>query len=159
MTGRVQGVGFRPFVYRLAHELKLDGFVRNLRGDVEIVSRGAPMPRSTRFARDVVERAPPLARPVLRRERDHRRSASRADSQIAASAAIDNPQISVPPDYFCCPDCLAELADRDESSAPLCVHQLHAVRSALHADRGLAVRPAEHDDGGIRALRRLPRGV
>ena len=43
LTGRVQGVGFRPFVYRLAHELGLDGFVRNLRGDVEVVLWGSPI--------------------------------------------------------------------------------------------------------------------
>jgi hydrogenase maturation protein HypF len=109
MTGRVQGVGFRPFVYRLAHELKLDGFVRNLRGDVEIVIAGTDV-AVEQFARDVVERAPPLARPVLR---DNAITGQCVASgfAIAASAAIDNPQISVPPDYFCCADCLAELED------------------------------------------------
>ena len=64
LTGRVQGVGFRPFVYRLAHELGLDGFVRNLRGDVEVVLHG-PVATIERFAREVIDRAPPLARPVL----------------------------------------------------------------------------------------------
>src|SRR5512139_634070 len=64
LTGRVQGVGFRPFVYRLAHELRLDGFVRNLRGDVEIVLQGEPGVVD-RFTREVVTRAPPLARPVV----------------------------------------------------------------------------------------------
>ena len=47
LTGRVQGVGFRPFVYRLAHELALDGFVRNLRGDVEVVLHGPARTRSS----------------------------------------------------------------------------------------------------------------
>jgi hydrogenase maturation protein HypF len=109
MTGRVQGVGFRPFVYRLAHELKLDGFVRNLRGDVEIVIAGTDV-AVERFARDVVERAPPLARPVLR-ENTATQQCIESGFAIAASASLDNPQISVPPDYFCCPDCLAELDD------------------------------------------------
>ena len=64
LSGRVQGVGFRPFVYRLAHELGLDGFVRNLRGEVEVVLHG-PVATIERFARDVIGRAPPLARPML----------------------------------------------------------------------------------------------
>jgi hydrogenase maturation protein HypF len=52
LSGRVQGVGFRPFVYRLAHELGLDGFVRNLRGEVEVVLHG-PVARLN-AARDVI---------------------------------------------------------------------------------------------------------
>lgn len=40
VRGQVQGVGFRPFVYRLANELALDGWVRNDAGGVEIMIRG-----------------------------------------------------------------------------------------------------------------------
>lgn len=109
LTGRVQGVGFRPFVYRLAHELQLDGFVRNLRGDVEVILRG-PAAALERFARDVVDRAPPLARPVVQGIADYP-GAIEPGFQIAASSAALQPQVSVPPDFFCCPDCLAELAD------------------------------------------------
>ncbi len=108
LSGRVQGVGFRPFVYRLAHELGLDGFVRNLRGDVEVVLRG-PVESIERFARDVIDRAPPLARPMLVGQ-----TAVDAPAEpgfhIAPSSAALQPQISVPPDFFCCPECLAELA-------------------------------------------------
>ena len=108
LSGRVQGVGFRPFVYRLAHELGLDGFVRNLRGEVEVVLHG-PVATIERFARDVIGRAPPLARPVLAGQ-----TAVDAPAEpgfhIAASSAALQPQISVPPDFFCCPECLAELA-------------------------------------------------
>jgi len=108
LTGRVQGVGFRPFVYRLAHELGLDGFVRNLRGDVEVVLHG-PAATIERFARDVIERAPPLARPVLAGQSAVETPAE-PGFHIASSSAALHPQISVPPDFFCCPDCLAELA-------------------------------------------------
>jgi hydrogenase maturation protein HypF len=107
-TGRVQGVGFRPFVYRLAHELGLDGFVRNLRGDVEVVLHG-PLATIEQFGREVLERAPPLARPVIASIADAQSPAERG-FRIAASAAALQPQISVPPDFFCCADCLAELA-------------------------------------------------
>ena len=108
LTGRVQGVGFRPFVYRLAHELGLAGFVRNLRGDVEIVLRG-PSESLDRFELEVVQRAPPLARPVVNSVAAYG-GAIEPGFQIAASSAALQPQVSVPPDFFCCPDCLAELA-------------------------------------------------
>jgi hydrogenase maturation protein HypF len=107
LQGRVQGVGFRPFVYRLAHELQLDGFVRNLRGEVEVVLRGAPE-LVERFARAVVERAPPLARVRLVGS-EHFKGSIEPGFAIAPSSATLEPQISVPPDFFCCPDCLAEL--------------------------------------------------
>jgi acylphosphatase len=43
VSGRVQGVGFRYFVLRVAQKLKLDGWVRNLgSGDVEVVAQGEP---------------------------------------------------------------------------------------------------------------------
>jgi len=109
MTGRVQGVGFRPFVYRLAHELGLDGHVRNLRGDVEIVAVGSADGLDA-FARGLVERAPPLAQPRIREAADCAQPADRG-FRIAASDATDAPQVSVPPDFFACDDCVAELAD------------------------------------------------
>jgi hydrogenase maturation protein HypF len=105
----VQGVGFRPFVYRLAHELRLDGFVRNLRGDVEVIVSG-PEPALDRFAREIVERAPPLAKPIVRSVEEAERP-SQPGFVIAPSSAALQPQISVPPDFFACADCLAELAD------------------------------------------------
>ncbi len=41
LQGRVQGVGMRHFVQERAHDLRLTGFVRNLRnGDVEVVAEG-----------------------------------------------------------------------------------------------------------------------
>ena len=108
LGGRVQGVGFRPFVYRLAHELGLEGYVRNLRGDVEVVLCGTRA-RLDRFERDVVARAPPLARPELLESRAYAASVEHG-FRIAPSAAALAPRISVPPDFFCCPDCLRELA-------------------------------------------------
>ncbi|MCX8113533.1 MAG: acylphosphatase, partial [Burkholderiaceae bacterium] len=61
IRGAVQGVGFRPFVYRLAHELALDGWVRNDGEGVEVVVRGAPADIA-RFHERLMREAPWLAR-------------------------------------------------------------------------------------------------
>jgi len=112
MTGRVQGVGFRPFVYRLAHEHGLDGHVRNLRGDVEVVVCGATESVAG-FERDIVGRAPPLAVPVLRSTVNCEPPATNG-FVIAESSAADAPQVSVPPDFYACDDCVRELADASD---------------------------------------------
>ena len=62
VTGRVQGVGFRPFVSRLAHQLNLSGWVRNRAGQVEIWVQGA-IEKLDLFEQQLIAKAPPLARP------------------------------------------------------------------------------------------------
>ena len=61
-SGTVQGVGFRPFVYRVATKYNLSGYVRN-RGDagVEIVVQGAEKDISA-FLEELSSGKPPLAR-------------------------------------------------------------------------------------------------
>ena len=109
MTGRVQGVGFRPFVYRLAHRHGLAGHVRNLRGDVEVIVGGATDAVDA-FERDVVGCAPPLARPAIR-STESCASPATAGFAIAPSSSADAPEVSVPPDFYACDDCVRELAD------------------------------------------------
>jgi hydrogenase maturation protein HypF len=109
MTGRVQGVGYRPFVYRLAYEHALAGHVRNLRGDVEVIVSGPAATLDT-FERELVDRAPPLAQPRVRGVTPCDAPAGRAFT-IAPSSAADAPEVSVPPDFFACDECIAELAD------------------------------------------------
>jgi hydrogenase maturation protein HypF len=109
LAGRVQGVGFRPFVYRLAQELELSGSVRNLQGEVEVLVCGRPRDVE-RFGRDVIARAPRLARPRLIAAQEAP-AVSGADFAILDSAAGEGNQVFVPPDAFTCDACLAELAD------------------------------------------------
>ncbi|HTX04709.1 MAG TPA: carbamoyltransferase HypF [Steroidobacteraceae bacterium] len=109
LAGHVQGVGFRPFVYRLAHELELAGTVRNLNGEVEVLVSG-PASAVERFAREVIARAPPLARPRLIAE-DEAAPVQGPGFAILESAAGESARIFVPPDSFTCDACLAELAD------------------------------------------------
>jgi hydrogenase maturation protein HypF len=109
MTGRVQGVGYRPFVYRLAHEHALAGHVRNLRGDVEVIVSGAAATLDA-FESELVTRAPPLAQPRVRAVALCAAPGTR-EFTIAASSTSDAPEVSVPPDFFACDDCVKELAD------------------------------------------------
>ncbi len=61
VRGVVQGVGFRPFVYRLAREHRLAGWVRNTSGSVEIEVEGEG-PAVARFLEEIRSSAPPMAR-------------------------------------------------------------------------------------------------
>jgi len=61
VAGRVQGVGFRPFVYTLAKRLELNGWVRNTSAGVDIEADGPPEVLSS-FEQALLDEAPPLAR-------------------------------------------------------------------------------------------------
>ena len=109
LGGRVQGVGFRPFVYRLAHAHGIAGWVKNLTGQVEIFAQGN-IDALADFAHALIGAAPPLARPEI----VSTQPAPPADVSrftILASESVERPEIHVPPDYFACDDCVRELSD------------------------------------------------
>jgi hydrogenase maturation protein HypF len=105
----VQGVGFRPFVYRLASEYGVTGQVQNRLGDVEVIACGEHAVLQ-RFCGDVVDRAPPLSQ-VTSTQRQWLDDVSFADFNIVSSSAQASPQVFMPPDYFMCDDCRRELQD------------------------------------------------
>lgn len=107
--GRVQGVGFRPFVYRLAAAAGLCGYVRNRRGQVEIFAQG-PRQALERFREGLIRHAPPLAQPRIVADTGCA-AENWVDFRILPSDADAEPEVHLPPDYFCCDDCLRELAD------------------------------------------------
>ncbi|MGI9343994.1 MAG: carbamoyltransferase HypF [Gammaproteobacteria bacterium] len=112
VTGHVQAVGYRPFVYRLATELDLAGWVRNRTGSVEIVVAGVDA-MLAKFERDLVHAAPPLAQPVIEyREHvvDREEFIDGERFEILPSEPGEEPLIFVPPDYFMCDDCAHEQA-------------------------------------------------
>ena len=61
VQGIVQGVGFRPNVYRLAKALELNGYVRNLGNVVEIVVEGSKKDIIT-FSNDLKDKKPPISK-------------------------------------------------------------------------------------------------
>jgi hydrogenase maturation protein HypF len=109
ITGQVQGVGFRPFLFRLAKRHGLSGWVRNTVGDVEVLVCGSAGAIEG-FTRGILAEAPAIAVPSLRRTEDWQGQAP-ADFRILPSEAAAQPRIFVPPDYFACADCLAEMAE------------------------------------------------
>lgn len=110
ITGRVQGVGYRPFVYRLAHELNLRGWVRNVTGSVEIYAEGSTE-QLDRFADALIRQAPAIARPVLSSTQEVGIENHAGFAILPSQAGEAN--IHVPPDYFVCDDCLREMNDPD----------------------------------------------
>ena len=109
IAGQVQGVGFRPFLYRLAGRHGLTGWARNTVGEVELLVCG-PAEALEHFTRDVVGAAPAIAAPRIRRVEAWDGPVP-AQFRILASEAGAQPRIFVPPDYFTCDDCLQELGD------------------------------------------------
>jgi hydrogenase maturation protein HypF len=109
LSGHVQGVGFRPFVYRLARQYGLTGEVQNRLGQVVIVAAGAD-DALARFQDELVTAAPPLARPRIDESREIE-APHAAEFSIAESSADAAARVFVPPDYFMCDDCRRELHD------------------------------------------------
>lgn len=110
VRGTVQGVGFRPFVYRVATELGLNGTVRNAGGHVLIEAAGNRA-ALTELARRLAADAPPLAhvREVVVAElADVPATEVFRIERSEQTGAVSN---EVPPDIAVCADCLAELTD------------------------------------------------
>jgi hydrogenase maturation protein HypF len=109
VTGTVQGVGFRPHVYRLAVELELSGFVLNDAHGVKLEVEGSAA-RVSEFLRRLRDEAPPLA--VLESVRVvERPSAGGTEFLIRPSPQGERPDAAVTPDTATCERCLAELFD------------------------------------------------
>jgi hydrogenase maturation protein HypF len=111
VRGVVQGVGFRPFVWRLATELGLDGTVINRAGQVEIEVSGTAE-AVEEFAARIRTDAPPRARVEAVVVRSSERSAAAGSGfTIEESEAVASTERLFPPDIATCDDCLSELFD------------------------------------------------
>lgn len=112
VSGIVQGVGFRPFVYRIAVKNGLVGYVQN-RGDaiVEIIVEGKKT-NVKRFLKDLKDEKPPLARIYdltikYSKQEDllEKFSIEKSSKEVELSGSV------IPPDVSVCNECLKELRD------------------------------------------------
>ena len=109
VAGIVQGVGFRPFVHRIAHELQLAGCVRNTFDGAELEIEG---PRATLEAllAALRDRCPPMAR-IDRLQVEEVPALGEKVFRILHSASVGQHAALISPDASACPDCMRELRD------------------------------------------------
>ena len=109
ITGIVQGVGFRPFVYGLATRLALNGWVRNTSAGVDIEVDG-PQGDLEAFLNALRAEAPPLSR-IDSFQVDWIPVNGFSTFKIVHSEGKSGDFIPISPDASICPDCLEELFD------------------------------------------------
>jgi hydrogenase maturation protein HypF len=109
ISGIVQGVGFRPFVYNLASRYQLAGWVRNTSAGVDIAVDGAQDALEA-FVRELRDEAPPLAR-IDDFSAFYGPANGFSTFEILHSEAIPEAFQPISPDVAICDDCLRELFD------------------------------------------------
>ena len=109
IVGNVQGVGFRPFLFRLATDHGLCGVVSNSLSGVELEIEG-PRCAVDLFLRDILRQHPPLAT-ITELTHEFREPLGYPTFVIADSQADGDPTALVSPDVAVCEDCLDEVFD------------------------------------------------
>ena len=111
VTGLVQGVGFRPFVYRIATRLGLTGSVKNTNENVIIQITG-PIQALNEFLVRLKENAPPAA--IIRNIASSMMETTVFDSfSITSSDDISEEITEISPDIAVCADCLEDMDKQD----------------------------------------------
>lgn len=109
LNGTVQGVGFRPFVYRLAHAHRLMGWVLNAGEGVEIWLEGEG-DRLEAFRQALLDDLPAAAH-IARLKVEEQNPEGYTGFRIIQSQTGGKLTAHISPDLALCPDCLAELRD------------------------------------------------
>jgi hydrogenase maturation protein HypF len=112
IEGIVQGVGFRPFVYRCAHRWDISGWVLNDSRGVVIEAEGVENCLAG-FLRSLNADLPPLA-VISRLDSTNVPETGEAGFVIRQSLHHAERKAQVPPDTFVCPDCLSELFNPED---------------------------------------------
>ncbi|MCJ2669396.1 MAG: carbamoyltransferase HypF [Thermoplasmata archaeon] len=104
LYGVVQGVGFRPTVYRVATSLGLKGYVRNNGSNVEVCLNGG----EDEFLDMLKAELPPLAR-IDNIEKVTESCQEMFDTFRIVSSVAGSKEASIPPDIALCDDCISEI--------------------------------------------------
>lgn len=107
INGIVQGVGFRPFVFKLAEELGLKGWVNNSSRGVTIHAEGDKLDL---FYRRLLQEAPPLAK-ILTIRTEETEFVNCVKFEIGQSQTESKADILISPDIAACRDCLKDMSD------------------------------------------------
>ena len=109
--GQVQGVGFRPFVYKKAVEYQLKGWVNNTNTGVHIEIEGDKS-LVKNFYHDILDNPPELAI-ITKSDIQEIKNKNFQKFEIIHSENTDKPNLLLTPDYGICNDCLQELFDKN----------------------------------------------
>ncbi|MCX6330558.1 MAG: carbamoyltransferase HypF [Bacteroidia bacterium] len=107
IKGLVQGVGFRPFICRMAAKYDLFGEVDNRTDGVRVIVNG-DIKTIDKFSNDILRNAPPASQ-IKSIEINEIQSAAFNSFKIVASKILDNQITEVSPDIAVCQDCLDDL--------------------------------------------------
>jgi hydrogenase maturation protein HypF len=107
VTGLVQGVGFRPFVYRIAHSLRLTGWVQNTNENVQIEVTG-PIHNINSFLASLSEDAPSAAK-VENISVTETEFKPYSEFSIRKSYNISDEITEISPDIAVCDECLLDI--------------------------------------------------
>lgn len=107
VEGLVQGVGFRPFVYRLAKEYQIKGYVQNLSDGVEILAGGEK--KSLDKFLDALKNVAPAASEIQNIFVSKTEDGFQNDFKIIRSNNISDAITEISPDISVCSDCLEDM--------------------------------------------------
>ncbi|MBI9078710.1 MAG: carbamoyltransferase HypF [Pseudodesulfovibrio sp.] len=110
ITGQVQGVGFRPFIYRIALDNMVTGTVKNSSEGVIIEIQGNPDQINT-FSEDLIGKLPPLAQIITMDFKDIPPIEEEEGFAILKSTASAGHSVLISTDVATCPDCMNDIAD------------------------------------------------
>jgi len=112
ITGQVQGVGFRPFVYRIALDNQVTGSVNNSSEGVIIEVQGS-IERVSQFGEDLAEKLPPLAKIITFEMEDMETVEDEDEFIILKSTGGQGHSVLISADVATCPDCMADIKDEN----------------------------------------------
>ena len=154
IRGAVQGVGFRPFVYRLASEMKLPGWVLNSPQGVFIEVEGEADALKSFLLRLQHEKPSPSFIQSL--EFSFLDPVPFGSFEIRTSDQSRDSRRADPPRHCHLRRMPVGSTRSVQSALPLSLHQLHSLRPPVH-DHGIAsLRPPQHIDEIVRNVRGMP---
>lgn len=112
IKGLVQGVGFRPFVYRMAMQHQIKGWVENNNEGVTIHAEGHPL--SIQAFSEAILKQSPEASHISLFEQKAAETAGFTDFSIRKSSNLSNAVTEVSPDIAVCPACLEDMQSQPQ---------------------------------------------